>query len=123
MKRLAIVPACVLLVLAAEAAAGPRIVTPPLSPLADGRLLCQFANASNKKEVQVRIYWYDLFGNTTVAPAQVSLGPNESAAYSSGNDQVRLCVIEVIKGGKKNVRVSLTAIDANDIPLAAVGGQ
>lgn len=126
MKRLAVlVSALFVLAFATDAEAGPKIVTPYLLPPSDGHLRCGVTNVSDKKEVQVELTIYEFNGGVAAGggPHPLTLAPNTSTSRIVGDDNARVCVVEVVKGGKKNVRVSAAAEDADLKPLAAVNGH
>ena len=113
--------AALVLALAGVAHAGNQIVTPRLTPPEDGSLSCGVVNASGKKSVDVRIVVYTLAG-VSVHDTERTIPPNESKVSVSSYDDARHCVVTVRRGGKKNVRVSLTARDPDGNALASVNG-
>lgn len=120
-KRLAaLVSLLSVLALASDAAAGPRIVTSRLTPPPDGSLVCAALNASTRKEVQVSIVIYTFDGEVASGPYAVAIPPNQSVAYPTSNDNARHCVVDVLKGGKKNVRVTVEARDVSGTLIAAL---
>ena len=54
------------------------------------------------------------------APKSAGAAPNGSVGFSSGLSTARHCVVEVVSGGNKNARVSLSALDAAGNVVAAV---
>jgi hypothetical protein len=107
------------------AQAGPIIATPLLDPPSGGRVSCGVANVSNKKNIRVTITVYDFNGNDNFGPATIPLLPlrNTQTAPFTNDDRQSHCIVEVIEGGKKNVRVSLMALDSSGNVVAAVNGQ
>ena len=108
---------------AALAYAGPRIVTPRLRPPTDGRLRCTVVNASATRNLDVRITIYKFDGDVAIGPGFGFMFPNASASLSTTINEARHCVVEVVKGGKRNARVALVAEDSSSNPLAAVSGK
>ncbi len=114
--------ATVFLLIATPADAGRRIVTPSLFPKADGFVSCRVNNASASKTIDIEVSIYDLNGNITEGPNAASLPPDRNFVINSSDNDARQCVVEVMKGGKKNVRVSLSILDASAQTIAAVSG-
>jgi hypothetical protein len=102
-----------LLLLAAPAAAGPRIVTPAMVPPITGSLWCEVVNASNKKEIVVDILVYGANGTAVCTQTGVAIGPNSSNSNLCPHDAAHHCAVTITKGGKKNAIVSVTARDVN----------
>ncbi len=125
MKRLAaVLSACFVLTLAADAAAGPRIVTPRILPPSDGSLICTAVNASAKKSITVQFTIYKVDGTVvSQSPIPLTLPPNGTESTGTNTDLASHCAVEVLKGGKKNVRVSLYATNSSIAPIAAVAGH
>ena len=119
----ALITGTLVFTLTSLAYAGPRIVTPRLFPLTDGRLKCTVVNASATRSLEVRITIYNFLGAVSFGPQFASILPNRSTVLSTSNDNARHCVVEVLKGGKRNARVVLVAADSNSNPLVAVSGE
>jgi hypothetical protein len=114
--------ALAVLALAVPARAGSLIVTPPLRPPAGGSVQCLVANASATKTVEYTATIYN-FDGLVKASTSTTLEPNRNLTTIAGTITQGHCVVEVLRGGKKNVRVSLEMSDAGDNVLAAVPGQ
>ena len=102
--------------------AAPRIVTPRLFPPANGFLRCNIVNASATRTLEMRVTIFDFNATAVSGPFDFILLPNESSVLSTNLDNARHCVVEVKKGGKRNARVSLSSVDSNFEPIAAVNG-
>ena len=116
MQTLRILSATILmLAISSSAYAGPKLVTGYLTSTAVGFFTCLVTNASATKDVEVTITTYSLTGTMTSGPTDHTILPN-----SSGFNQLfnfihgGHCVIEVRKGGKKNVRGHLMIYDADN---------
>ena len=99
--KTALITGTLVFTLTSLAYAGPRIVTPRVPPPTDGALLA----------------------TAVTGPFDLVLFPNQSSGFSTTDNDARHCVVEVTKGGKRNARVSLVAIDSNAEAIAAVNGQ
>lgn len=116
-------PSLVLLALAGPAVAAPLIVTPAARPPTGGSVRCIVANASPTKTVEIVRTIYSFDGTIPLGPTTFSLLPNRNATSPPVETIQAHCVVEVTKGGKKNVRVSLEVMDAADTVVGFVSGQ
>jgi hypothetical protein len=107
---------------AAPAWAGPVVATPALPPPPSGGLHCLVSNASHTKTIEVEWGLYNYKGDAKWGPVVTTLEPLENTHSANGVNTQCSCVARVLKGGKGNLRVSLTAEDsAGNIQAVAVG--
>ena len=52
-----------------------------------------------------------------------TIPPDGSSWIYSSRRSISHCVVEVVRGGKQNARVSLVTLDSDTTPLAAVSGN
>ncbi len=109
------------LVLALPAHAGPLLVTPSLRISSNGELECWVTNVSAKKTVEVAVSIRSFTG-TVLADGGDDVPPLTANGLTSDSTQARFCVVEVLKGGKKNVRVTLLAME-DGVPAASVSAD
>ena len=100
-----------MLAISTSAYAGPKLVTGFLQSEAGGIFVCVVTNASATKDVEVTITTYNLSGSMTSGPSNRTISPNSSGVNQFNGSQFGHCVIEVRKGGKRNVRGQLVVID------------
>jgi hypothetical protein len=122
MKRRMIAAALSFFGLAGTASAGPLIVTPAVRPPAGGSVRCTAANASATQTVRYSRTIYE-FDGAVADTATQSLPPNNNRTTAAIPVTQGHCVVEVIKGGKRNVRVSLLILDSGGNVVAVVAGQ
>jgi hypothetical protein len=107
---------------AAPAWAGPAVATPALPAPPSGGLHCLISNASDTKTIEVEWGLYDHKGDAKWGPVLTELEPLGNLYSGNGVNTQSTCVVRVLKGGKGNLRVSLTAEDsAGNIQAVAVG--
>lgn len=105
-----------------EATAAPW-ATGPLTPPLTGVFACGLANVSTTKTVEFTITFYS-FNATVLYTASSQLLPGRNTRYESLSAGTQAhCVVDVTKGGKKNLRVTGMALDSNSRVVAAVPAQ
>ena len=99
--------------------------TPVLVPPTDGRVSCGIANVSSVNSVRVTISIYDFFGTENFGPVETTLLPltNVRSAPFLNDDRASHCVVTVIDGRARDIRISLMAYDSDDNLVTAVNGQ
>ena len=107
---------------AAPASAGGVVATPSLDPPSGGGLRCVISNASDKKPIEVEWVVYDHSGASVFGPVNLTLNPLENTENANLVVAQAACVVKVLKGGSKNLRVALYAEDSSGIIVAAVSG-
>jgi hypothetical protein len=112
----------VIMLLTSPAWGGSLIATPAINGPGGGFLECRVANVSDSDSIQVAFKIYTTSGSATVNASGTIL-PHHS--FGSGTTTVTAshCEVEVVKGGKKKARVSLTAFNAVGNIVTAVIGQ
>ena len=110
--------------LAASAAQGATLSTPPLTPDPGGHLACTVVNVGHRAlGIQAGIL-NDAGQNVTeLASSQYQDGSDDTIAsvvVESAADTARFCKITVSGGGRSQVRASLEAFDANGVRTAVV---
>lgn len=108
---------------AAPAAAGSVVATPALVPPAGGSLRCVVSNASDKKTITVEYTIYNFSGTSVIGTITSDLAPFENNRNGDPVSVQAACVAKVLKGGSKNLRLSLYAEDSSGNIVAAVNGQ
>lgn len=125
LNRIAFALAFVLapLLLATEVLAGPKIVAPPLPVPPGGDLYCVTANTSDTKTIEYILRIYDLSA-TMIAEDEQVVGPHETAGRSEpAGDFPSYCTVEVTSGPKKELHVTLNAMDSSGTVQASVVGR
>lgn len=120
--RIAILPFLVSALAAASSGAASELVTPALQPSATGELACWVVNTSKSKTLEIEVEIRSFTG----AVAQSGGGtvdPGAANGLATDDDQARFCVVRVIRGGKKNARVSLLAREAGATVAAVQAGR
>jgi hypothetical protein len=108
--------------LAGAAFAGARISTPGITPPAAGELICRVTNLSdNLVEFATQIYDFD--GQVVLNDASFTLGPKMSNGKGTPNTSARYCIITLLKGKKKEVRVNVEARDGTGTTTATLEGH
>jgi hypothetical protein len=110
--------ACSVLFLARPSQAASPIVTPGIHASAGGTLSCLVVNASDTKTLEVEIAIRS-FDGTDVAVGIGTVIPGGANALASSENEARFCIVRVIRGGRKNAIVSLTALEGG-VPVAVV---
>ena len=109
--------ALALITFTSTASQAARIVTAPLAPPVGGSLHCRVGNASDSNTIIVEITIYDFSGVILAnGPVTITVAPNASVLHLAGGSGVspRHCAVEVLEGGRKNARVSATALDSGN---------
>ncbi len=120
LRRLSAV--AVIMLFASPASAGSIIATPGISAPAAGFLECRVANVSDSDSIQVAFKIYTVTGSVTVNASGTIL-PHHSFGSGTTTITASHCEVEVVKGGKKKARVSLTAFNSAGNIVTAVVGQ
>lgn len=108
---------------AGAATAKPVLLTPPLQVL--GILRCSIANVSGTRTVTVEQAMYGNQGNVIDGPNTFELLPHQSVSSTLPmvTSILAYCEVTVLKGGRRNVRISLEGIDANGASIGYVSGN
>jgi hypothetical protein len=106
---------------ATPALAGGVVATPALAPSGGGWLNCLLFNSSEKKTLEVQFELHDHTGAVLYSAGAVTLNPLQNVS-STGVVKQAACVVRVLKGGSKTLRVSLQAVDSGGNIVAAVSG-
>ena len=110
-----------ILTLAGPASAGSKIiVTPRLVPLSDGSLVCGVVNTSDSKSLAFSVSVLGATGALVAGPLFTGLDPLESTELQAVHDGARHCVVRLITGNPKDLRVSLSVLDAGGVTRAAL---
>ena len=105
--------------LADTIAAGP-IVAPDT-----GRVACGVANVSATHAVDYTITIRAGSGGAVKGPSSDTIGPLQNTRWQNSSvfgGQLH-CIVELAKMDRKNLRVTLMTLDADDATIAAVAGQ
>ena len=120
--RVPLIALVFLLGLTSPATAAPW-ATGPLTPPLTGVFACGLANVSTTKTVEFTITFYR-YDATVLYTASSQILPGRNTRYESLSSGTQAhCVVDVTKGGKKNLRVTGMALDSNSRVVAAVAAQ
>jgi hypothetical protein len=114
-----------ILALATPVDAGLIFITPGLDAPNDGSLGCRVVNGDLNRPIQFVRRIFGFAGNVVFNPSAVAstLQPGASSISFSTDNDAKYCIVEVISGPRKTVRVTLVIRDASGEEIVAVEGR
>jgi hypothetical protein len=88
-------------------------------------LECRVVNGSTTKTIEFVRQMFDFNGNvlSNSAGSVITLGPLEASKASTDNPSARYCIVTLLSGSKRKVRVSISIADSDGTVLTALEGR
>jgi hypothetical protein len=117
-----VAPLGLVLAFAGSALAAARIGTPGLTPPTGGNIICRVTNlGDNPVEFATQVYAFD--GSVLTNNQSTTLQAKQSNGVGSSDSSARYCIITLLKGKKKDVRVNVEARDSSGATTATLEGR